>query len=115
LKIYNKTTKNKKEYRKIIRSKYISKRKRKNKSSGKTRGFVITNYNNSSTDKNLFYIDFSDNTKLETAIITKNQKNKISRKYLSSWLINNSASSYITHKPNLFRGLLKQLPRQRPI
>jgi hypothetical protein len=103
----------KKEYHKIIiQNKFASKGKRKNKSSRKARGFVSTDYSNSSTDKSLFYIDFSDNIKPEIITITKEQKNKTSRKHPSSWLIDNSASSHIIHKLNLFRGLLKKPLRQ---
>jgi hypothetical protein len=76
----------------------------KKKSSKKTHGFVSANYSDSSINKSLSYIDSSDDTKPEIVIISKKQKNKISRKYLSSWPIDNSISSHITHKPNLFRG-----------
>jgi hypothetical protein len=59
--------------------------------------------------------DDESDSDADVAAITKEQKDKISRKHPSDWPVDSGASSHMTHEPNLFRGPLQRLRRRRPI
>ena len=51
----------------------------------------------------------------EVAALTKEQRDRASRKHPQSWPVDTGASSHMTDKPDLFRGPLRTLKRRKPI
>ena len=59
--------------------------------------------------------DSDSQSELEVAALTKEQRDRTSRKHPQGWPVDTGASSHMTDKLDLFRGPLRTLKRRKPI